>query len=394
MRVLIAEDDRVSRRMLQRQLEQWGHEVVAAEDGLEAWRLLTESKFSLVISDWVMPGMDGLELVRRIREEVKGAGYIYFILLTAKTETEDIVTGMDSGADDFLSKPFDRNELRVRVHAGERIIELERRLDDRNEKLQAVNQRMSNDLKAAARVQQSLLPASLPDRPGVNLAWSFRPCEELAGDFLNVFAIGKQHLAMYVADVSGHGVASSLLSVTISRMLTVQSAASSILVASDESGKRRIVPPAEVMSELNRRFQMDESGMYFTLVYAVLNTESMQLQYASAGHPPILRVSTSGEAKLLEGEGFAIGWDADEQFDQHEVTLESGDRLFLYSDGVPEAMNDQIEPFEDKRLIEACSTSRSDALQTSVDSLLHLVEQWCAPVGPMDDVSILAVEIE
>jgi sigma-B regulation protein RsbU (phosphoserine phosphatase) len=393
MRVLIAEDDRVSRRMLQRQLEQWGHEVVPTENGIEAWNHICESEFSLVISDWMMPEMDGLELVRRIRGATE-RGYVYVILLTAKTETDDIVKGMDEGADDFLSKPFDRNELRVRVRAGQRIIELERSLADRNEQLQAANQRMSDDLEAAARVQQALLPATLPDIPGVNLAWSFRPCDELAGDFLNVFQIDEKHLAMYVADVSGHGVASSLLSVTISRVLTAQASSSSILVRSDESGHKSVVPPAEVMRELNRRFQMDDSGMYFTLVYAMLNTDSLEFQYASAGHPPILRIPASGKAAFLGGTGLAVGWDVDGDFDQHEVHLKSGDRLFLYSDGVPEAMNGELEPFEDHRLIEACSAGRTHRLQSTVDSLLDSVQQWCAPVGPKDDVSILAAEIE
>ncbi len=392
MRVLIAEDDRISRRMLQRQLEKWGHEVVAAENGLEAWHHHCEGNFSLVITDWMMPDMDGLELISRIRDAPNDS-YVYAILLTAKTETEDIVKGMESGADDFLSKPFDRNELRVRVRAGERIIELERHLADRNKQLETVNQRMSSDLEAAARVQRSLLPTALPDRPGVNLAWSFQPCDELAGDFLNVFAIDDKHLAIYVADVSGHGVASSLLAVTISRMLTIQATTSSILVRPDETGSIELVSPAEVLGELNQRFQMDESGMYFTLVYGLLNTETLKFQYACAGHPPVLRVPASGEPAFLPGEGLAIGWDLDEDFDQHEVTLKAGDRLFLYSDGVPEAMNEQLEQFEDHRLIEECCKSSAQTLQATVDDLLQSIERWCLPNGPKDDVSLVAVEV-
>ena len=154
------------------------------------------------------------------------------------------------------------------------------------------------------------------------------------------------------------------------------------------------MPPLEVIRELNTRFQIDESSMYFTLVYGVLNTDTLHFQYASAGHPPILRIPASGAPEFLEGAGYAVGWDADGDFDQHEVNLKSGDRLFLYSDGVPEAMNGEMEQFENHRLIEACSAGRSHRLQSTVDSLLNSVEQWCAPVGPKDDVSILAAEIE
>jgi sigma-B regulation protein RsbU (phosphoserine phosphatase) len=148
------------------------------------------------------------------------------------------------------------------------------------------------------------------------------------------------------------------------------------------------------MSELNRRFQMDDSAMYFTLVYGLLNTQTLQFRYASAGHPPILRVPASGTPKFLEGDGPAIGWDIDSDFDQHEVNLESGDRLLLYSDGVPEAMNSELEVFEERRLIDACSVQRGGSLQSVVEGLLDLVEQWCAPAGPKDDVSILALEVQ
>ena len=127
MNVLIAEDDPVSRRLLQSQLEKWGHEVTAASGGGEAWRLFQSGTFSLVISDWMMPEMDGPELVRRIRACPR-PGYVYVILLTSRADKADVVAGMEAGADDFVTKPFDREELRVRLRAGERIIQLEHTL--------------------------------------------------------------------------------------------------------------------------------------------------------------------------------------------------------------------------------------------------------------------------
>jgi two-component system, NtrC family, sensor kinase len=134
MRVLLAEDDPVSRRLLQSYLEKWGHEVIATETGEEAWRLFQTSDFAMVISDWMMPGMDGLELLRRIRAARKSA-YVYTVLLTARSHKEDLVKGMEAGADDFVSKPFDRDELRVRIRAGERIVQLERDLAAQNRAL-------------------------------------------------------------------------------------------------------------------------------------------------------------------------------------------------------------------------------------------------------------------
>src|SRR5262249_723208 len=146
----------------------------------------------IVISDWMMPEMNGLELVFRIRSW-QGSIYVYIILLTAKSRKEDIVRGMEAGADDVLAKPFDREELRVRLRAGERIVQLEQDLSGRNEELQkanaqvnAANRRMKRELAAAARIQQALLPAAPPSSPRARFAWTFEPCEELAGDHLGI----------------------------------------------------------------------------------------------------------------------------------------------------------------------------------------------------------------
>src|SRR3990172_5660018 len=127
MKVLIADDDPVSRKLLQSYLQKWGCEVTAAQDGGEAWSCFQRDEFPVVITDWMMPELDGVELVRRIRSAPR-SGYVYVILLTAKGQKEDLVEAMDAGADDFLTKPFDRDELRVRLRAGERIVELEQQV--------------------------------------------------------------------------------------------------------------------------------------------------------------------------------------------------------------------------------------------------------------------------
>jgi signal transduction histidine kinase len=136
MNILIAEDDAVSRRLLKSYLEKWGHHVTEAPDGAEAWNQYTRGEQPFVIADWMMPEMDGIELIRRIRAR-QPARYVYIILLTAKSQKEDIVLGMETGADDFVTKPFDRDELRARVKAGERILDLEQSLLDQIRKVEA-----------------------------------------------------------------------------------------------------------------------------------------------------------------------------------------------------------------------------------------------------------------
>ncbi|MDB5386371.1 MAG: histidine kinase,Response regulator receiver domain proteinhistidine kinase [Planctomycetaceae bacterium] len=134
MKVLIADDDSVSRRLLQNYLQKWGYEVTVAMNGAEAWQLFEQEEFPIVLSDWMMPEVDGLELIQRIRACPR-PNYVYTILLTARSQKEDLVKGMEAGADEFVSKPFDKDELRVRIRAGERIIRLEMELKEQNRAL-------------------------------------------------------------------------------------------------------------------------------------------------------------------------------------------------------------------------------------------------------------------
>lgn len=128
MKILIAEDDPIFRRVLEANLLEWGYDIVVASNGSEAWEIIQKPESpSLIISDWMMPGMDGLTLCRKIRR-MDVQGYVYFILLTAKGEKGDVIDGLEAGADDFLTKPFNQEELKYRTRIGERIINLERRI--------------------------------------------------------------------------------------------------------------------------------------------------------------------------------------------------------------------------------------------------------------------------
>jgi two-component system, NtrC family, sensor kinase len=149
MRVMIAEDDPVSRRLLQSFLQKWGYEVTLATNGAEAWRLFQDAPVSVLITDWMMPEMDGPELIRRIRA-AQTPGYLYAILLTAKAQKEDLIAGMDAGADDFLTKPFDRDELRVRLRAAERLVNLEASLAEQNRVLRETQAALVQSEKLAS----------------------------------------------------------------------------------------------------------------------------------------------------------------------------------------------------------------------------------------------------
>jgi sigma-B regulation protein RsbU (phosphoserine phosphatase) len=282
------------------------------------------------------------------------------------------------------------------VLAKEKLSAWNTQLESLNGRLSSLNQRMTKDLHAAARVQRSLLPNEPLDCPGVKFAWDYTPCDELAGDFLNYARLDESHLALYVVDVSGHGTASALLAVAIGRVLSSVVSATSLLVRTDPFTLKRVVtPPATVVGELNRRFPMDsQGGLHFTILYGILDLRTHLFRYACGGHPQPVHQPKGEKARFAQGDGLAVGWVEDAEFDEFQLQLQPGDRLYLYSDGVPEAMDADLEQLTNERMLTELDRSRELPMGEQVSELRRVVEQWCQPKGPLDDVSILAIEIE
>ena len=396
MKILIAEDEKVSRRLLESRLKKWGYEVTAAENGKEAWEIFQKEHFSMVISDWMMPKMDGLELLRRIRAS-KQPGYVYTILLTARSEKEDILAGMESGADDFIAKPFDKDELLARLKVGLRITDLERDLAQRNQELEKINNRMLHDLQAAAKIQQSLLPIKLPTCEKANFAWKYIPCDELAGDTLNLFHLDEDHIGLYLLDVSGHGVPAALLSVNLSRILNPNPEQSGLLKEQNTGATGyNLVRPENVANRLNQRFPLDSStGQYFTIQYGQLNIKTKSLTFVSAGHPPMIHIKADGSSQAIRVRSMPIGFKVDvwKVYKEQNLKLNDGDRLYFYSDGIIEAMDSEREQFGVERLLKKLNNSRTLSLNDSLDQLTEEIDHWTSGRGCGDDISLLALEI-
>ena len=399
--LLVIDDDAANLDMLSRRLRRRGFEVATGADGERALALVDEGNFDLVLLDVMMPGLDGFEVLKIIRQS-HAATDLPVIMATAKGESEDIVHALGLGANDYVTKPLDFPVVLARVQAHlalkravERVHLLERNLAERNRELEGVNARLAaangrmvRDLRAAAKVQESLLPRGTRDVPGLAFAWAFRPSEELAGDGLNVVDLGGGRVGIYVLDVSGHGVASALLSVSLARRLTPPGDPSSIL-----AGPSGLAAPAEVAGTLDRLFPFDPATeQYATLAYGVLDVGSRGFRYVCAGHPAPAYVPAAGEARILEGNGYPIGL-AEGPYDEQVVTLHPGDRLFLYSDGIPEALGPEDSAFGLRRLLATVSTARRLSLEESVAALRSGVEDWCGASGVADDVSVVAVEV-
>ena len=398
-RVLVVDDTPANVEMLSRRLLRHGYSVCTASDGETALRMLEEQPFDVILLDVMMPGLSGLDVLKTIRR-TRASTELPVIMATAKDTSHDVVEALELGASDYVTKPLDFPVVLARVRTQlslkrsvEQIRLLERGLEQRNAELQAANAQMRADLDAAAKVQSALLPAAEPQVSGYRFGWRFVPSAFVAGDILNVFRLDARHVGLYLLDVSGHGVAAALLSVTVSRFLSPLRDPTSVLWARDEGSDRyRLEPPAQVAARLCQRFPFDDTtGQYFTLVYGLLDLEAHRVRFISAGHRPVVHVPRDGDAALVDAAGFPIGV-TDDVYDEHEVELRPGDRLYLYSDGLTEAMNDGRDQFGSRRLLTELDRSRAQPLDDSLTALLGAVEQWRGRRHVEDDVSVLALE--
>lgn len=403
MKILIADDEPTILRGLEIFFKHLGYDVILANNGLEAWQAVQKpDPPQVMILDWMMPKMDGLEVVRKVRSSDLPF-YVYIIMVTAKAEKKDIIEAIELGVDDYLIKPFNHNELRVRVRAGERITNLEKTLAQKNKELEEKNiaiitesnNRMKKDLSAAAKIQQALLPKALPEVEGIEFNWHFKPCTELAGDILNVFWLDHKHMGLFVLDVSGHGVASALKSVTLSHILSpVQNQSSILRKKSKGSSTYKINSPAKVLHQLNQQFPVDtETGQFFTLIYGILNIETYEFYFSSAGHPDPVLIRKSLDPKILKTSNFPIGFTGDAIYNDFKIGLKPGDQIYLYSDGITEAKKSNGEQFGVNRFVQSVNKNQKDNLKDSFNLLLNSLDSWCGISNFEDDISLLAVKI-
>ena len=391
--ILIVDDTPANLQVLAGMLKDRGYKVRPVPSGSLAILAAKREPPDLILLDINMPDMNGYEVCEKLKADESLQG-IPVIFISALTEQIDKVKAFATGGVDYITKPFQMEELHARVETHLKIRRLQTELEDTNLQLTIVNDRMSRDLKAAAKIQESFLPRDVPRIPGIHFAWTYQPCDELAGDGLNIIHFGDGKIGFYILDVSGHGVASALLSVTLSRLLSPPSEPSSILVGDKDAENRHIITaPAEVASRLNRLFPFDSlTEQLTTMIYGVLDTATGEFRYISTGHPSPMHLPVGSEPLLLASEGYPIGL-TDESYEDRTIRLGKGDRLYLYSDGVPETMDTTGKQFGVARLLETISQNRSRPLQETVDALVQEITTWRGSNKPHDDISILVVEI-
>ncbi len=368
--ILVIDDDPVARLLLQRTLEKQNYTVDIAQNGQDGFLKARELRPALIICDWNMPIMDGIEVCRRLKDDPH-LSTTFFILLTAREEIADRVAGLDAGADEFLSKPIEMNELKARVRAGLRLYQL-------NQALQAQTQLLETELAEAAAYVRSILPPPL--KVPIAIESQFIPSRQLGGDCFNYYWVTPEHLVLYLLDVSGHGVGAALLSISVLNWLRSRP-------ATDEA-------PHEVLQALNNAFQMRHQGQkYFTIWYGIYHQSTRELVYASAGHPPAILVpgKSSGPSQpwRLKTRGLPIGMFPDLGYVSDRCRINDHSTLYLFSDGIYDIPHSSNQTWGLEALIQLLETCAQDDM--SLATLLNHIQSRCAQEVFEDDLSLVQV---
>ena len=370
VQILVIDDDPVTQLLLRHTLEQQGYGVAIAQNGAEGIHLAQAHPPALIICDWMMPIVDGIEVCRRIKSNPI-LSTSFFILLTSRGDLEDRIEGLNAGADEFLGKPIDMNELKARVRAGLRLYHL-------NQDLQIQTQRLEAELAEAAAYVRSILPAEL-EGP-VMISSRYIPSRQLGGDCFNYYWITPESLVIYLLDVSGHGLGAALPSISILNWLR-----------SHPVSEIDYQQPHQVLQVLNRMFQMSaQHQKYFTIWYGVYHHPQRQLVYASAGHPPALLVSADCQLQSLKTPGLPIGLFEEGVYQSNQCTIPPHSILYIFSDGIYEIQqsNGQIWGLEGfKQLLQHTQASNLMSLDTLLDGVHHN----CGKTTFEDDLSLIQV---
>ena len=391
-KIFIVDDNLVNRKLLTAILKKEGYDLLEAEDGEEAIELAFREMPDLILLDIMMPKKDGYEVCTELKGDERTAN-IPIIFLSAKTQIEDKIKGLDLGGADYVTKPFDRGEVLARVKAQLKIAGLTKEVIKANEELLKKQEALDEDLKAAAGIQRSLLPKEPPDEDIVDVAWQFMPCEKIGGDIFNMVRLDEKHWGIYMLDVSGHGVPSALVAVSVSQILGPQQG---LLLKKTIKPPPfyEILSPAEVLNLLDQEYPIERFNKFFTISYIVFNTEDKSIIYSNAAHPPPILLHGNGEMELLDKGGTIIGMGGLLPFEEGKKQVRAGDKLLIYTDGIVEYQNKDGEFYGDEHFHRELQRLQERAISDIVDGIIDSIMDFGDNNPPQDDITLLGIEFK
>ena len=356
---------------MRRHIRRGKYEFVFAHNGVEALETLNEDRtIDIVLSDINMPQMDGLTLLEQIPEVDPD---VRSVIISAYGDMKNIRTAMNRGAFDFVTKPIDFEDLTVTI---------DRTLHHLTEWREALSSRdklvaLQNELDVASKIQQSILPTEFPRHEDYEISANMEPARNVGGDFFDVLRLDRGRVGLAVADVSDKGVPAALFMMSSRTLLKGAAIGTS--------------NPGEVLQEVNELLDAEnEAAMFVTVLYAVYDPETGHLTYANGGHntPLLIHPDGSSDEFPLTG-GIALGVAPGLEYEHDSVTVAPGDTVFLYTDGVTEAMNGEGEEFGMDRLRDTFAAARPKSAEEANAAVFAAVSEFAGDTPQSDDITCM-----
>ena len=376
--ILVVDDDRLTRKLLVRTLSAEGYTCVESESGTDAWERVHAREPALVLLDLDMPGLNGAELLKRLRSDQNPAiAQVPAIMLTGHGGEESEVLCLEAGADDFVTKPINTAVLRARIGTQLRLRSMRRQLEGQKEELEAWRHNLERDLAAARLTQQSLIPQKPLKIPGWDIAACFRPVIQVGGDIYGWLAMKDGRILFWMADATGHGASAALLT-TLTKLLF-------------HHGSLEHATPAAIMEAVNDDFRsIFGPRLLMTAMCVALEPATGRARVVGAGHPPLMISRANGKHALVWSTAPPLALAEREQFVETIVDLRKGDAFLLYTDGLFGSSQAKRTGLNPKKLARMLDHKARDA-----DSLLSRMLKQAAPVdgdGTLsDDIAALVV---
>jgi sigma-B regulation protein RsbU (phosphoserine phosphatase) len=385
-RVLVVEDNEDKRFLLRRILDKT-FRVLEAEDGAGALAIIGETLPDVVLLDVVMPNVDGFEVCRRMKADPRTAE-IPVLFVSVLDPDQHVVEGLQLGGEDFIRWPVNSTELLARIQARIRsyrpLNELRNVVKEQSRQLEEDRRREAEtefELEQARRVQQRFVTNGFPKERALCIGYQYRPSRMVGGDMFDVVAVGRNEVAIMMADVSGHGLAAALLT-GVAKVLF-------------RTGAEQCQQPAHLLQWLNRQISTYlATGEFLTVFVGLWNAESHIFSYAGAGHPPALLFTPEKRSvERLHVSPGIVGIKPDNEFVAASLQISTGQRIVCYTDGVTEAMNGRSKLFGEEGLVAACARWSSVPVQRMVEKVFGELDQFLAGEPRRDDQALLALEI-
>jgi len=380
-RIMVVDDEpdleSLIRQRFRRQIRDGEYDFVFAYNGLEALsRLLEFPDINLILSDINMPEMDGLTLLAKLNELKNPA--LKTVIVSAYGDMDNIRTAMNRGAFDFVTKPVDFVDLETTINKTIRELVILRQAQQEHDQLIALHQ----DLVVARNIQQSILPKTFPPFPERNdfdIFAGMNAAKEVGGDFYDFFLIDKERLGLVIGDVSGKGIPAAIF-MAVSRTLLKATALKGL-------------PTGECLAYVNDLLCLESTAsMFVTIFYGIFDTTTGELEYANGGHNPPYILKADGSAQTLDmTDGIALGVMEEMEYQMKKITMQPGDGLFLYTDGVTEAFNAAGEMFTDQRLAQLLTGLNAQLIREIVQNVFRNVSEFSTGIDQSDDITILAM---